>query len=545
MTYQSTFFRLAIIICTSLLTVLPGKVEGQSVDCPQCLSGICEGDAVVDYLEFDNISTPIQVLSLTGDINGDGTDLENYTFSDNGFGEFVLSFEDSDGNLFEDITINVDVESIGAAINFNQVGNCFESTFSASVNSPGNITSYQWLITEITGGLSTPVGTLGGNNQSYNFPGSGIYELCLTVTSNGGCTEQICETQTVVGPVAGLAFLEDNNDELLTSPNDPNLIAYCNFTVNQDFDLFIADSSSHSSGGTIVNYLVELDGVEIYNSSEAPDDLLIVAEDGDFSGYVDVYIEVVDANGCIDSNTYNVYLGTTVEPQLNTAPPTSILCPGDVIPIETTSWQSNPEGVDYGIVITCDPDDENAVLESWSWSAEDPDDEIYWTPDESSCGCSENSYWAVSSASHPCNTSAIADDVDFKVSFPSEATFTQTPSGNLCDDEMATFTWDFANLVVDGVPHCEAALEWSITDLDGNSIPINGAANDQEMSHTFDGPNTYEVCLQVYSNCGEPTYCETVCVNPPITDVTLNPEWNTPSLLCPGDEFTSELTYSD
>lgn len=62
----------------------------------------------------------------------------------------------------------------------------------ASTSSPGTITSWSWDFGD--GNTSTIT------NPSHTYPGAGTYVTCLTISTDDGCTDTICQAVTVTDP---------------------------------------------------------------------------------------------------------------------------------------------------------------------------------------------------------------------------------------------------------------------------------------------------------------------------------------------------------
>lgn len=75
---------------------------------------------------------------------------------------------------------NYQVDSMGNNIFF----------FDASTTNNGNITSWYWQVTNNTG----IIGTSTLQNPSFPFPGNGLYGVCLTISTDSGCTANHCDS---------------------------------------------------------------------------------------------------------------------------------------------------------------------------------------------------------------------------------------------------------------------------------------------------------------------------------------------------------------
>lgn len=100
-----------------------------------------------------------------------------------------------------------------------------------SSTSVGSIISYQWLFTG--GGIDSV------QNPIYTWPAQGVYDACLTITTDSGCVDSIC-SQITVGPIAPSINIYDFSA-------DSSGTIFCTAPASTDFILQgIADGFSVS-----------------------------------------------------------------------------------------------------------------------------------------------------------------------------------------------------------------------------------------------------------------------------------------------------------
>lgn len=510
----------------------------QDVTCATCNAGICEGESLADYITFSGYTFPIDINSVSGAATGSGSNIFNYTFT--GGASFVsLNFTEGNGSVHTE-TVPVNVNAINAAFSYSSGGSCGVINFNGNSSSAtGTIVAYDWSVFQINGAINTLVTNLSGQTPSYTFATGGTYDVCLTITDNNGCTSQSCALVNVGDVIPALTFVGNGQN---LSENDSQLVVpYCNSSA-QPFSLLAADNSE-LNGLSISNYIILVDGNIEYNEASAPGSISIYNASAGTVEYIQVDIVITDVSGCSYTTSYQVYIGNFSTPSFSSQLATTDLgCPEEELIIQNNNNPDNPNGSDYTLNILCGGD--SIVVDSWVWEQTTPEDNLSWTPPFSSCLCDNGNFYFSTSAVHPCMTTPQLSTSNFQVALPPEAEFIRLPGGNICFDEEVTFEWLFgSSLDYPGSWNwCDPSPVWSITDPNG---VMSTVGYDPFLDYVFPIPGNYEVCLEVFSDCGVPQVCENICVNPPISQVILDPTWNIPDTLCPGDEFTSTLTHSD
>lgn len=124
-----------------------------------------------------------------------------HTYYSSGIYQVHLLVRDAVNNcadtIYKQITVQAGPEDSCTASFTYTLGTNGQTQFTAHSNQP--ITSQFWSIFHYGGGDSVTINTM---NPAYQFQDTGTYYVCLTLTTNTGCTRSYCET-IYVGHVQG------------------------------------------------------------------------------------------------------------------------------------------------------------------------------------------------------------------------------------------------------------------------------------------------------------------------------------------------------
>jgi hypothetical protein len=526
--------RLIFLLITISATSLNGWTQ---IECNDCDQPICAGTSLSNFIEFGNeVQEPVNIQSFSGSIFfvGPDNELSNYNFNGSGDQSISLGITDANGTSF-DTTFTIFGETATANFVFTQ-GNCTNVDFTSTSASNGELNGFSWIIYEGDEADGQPLGSMSGPTPQFEFPSAGEYTIELTVTTDNGCSNTSEQTITVGGLVPEIQFTDELGDQIYASASNICLIPYCQ-ADDEAFELYISDISSIiQPANNITSVEVTLNGNPVADPFNG---ILAQMAEGE-AGYQYITITVSDGT-CEETKDYEVYFGSDeyystmgATPDLDQAG-----CPGEEYPLTLQPGASNPDGVDYQLEVLCGTD----IVETYTWDNFTPPDpwNFDWTPTTSSCNCPTGFLTLRTTALHPCTSTPGTGTQDVRISSPVEATFTAPEE--VCVNELVELFWPGGNQL-NNISWCDSELEWTIEDEDGNPVVVDNGATEATMSHTFTSPGTYEVFLEVENdNCNEGgIYSDIICVEPDLSGLTLDVDWNLPATICEGDEVTPELT---
>lgn len=221
---------------------------------------------------------------------------------------------------------------------------------------------------------------------------------------------------------------------------------------------------------------------------------------------------VAPPDGCPESTTYQVFLGTDPSGGFSTDPNTS-LCQGDVLSLYISNTTSNTNGTVYIV----DPGDGGPNLQF----PHPPPAQIDHTYLASSCP--DGSFTAYFTAVNPCGQS-LGQISPIRVSETPTASFTLAPDDTVCVDEPVTFT---DQSLGQEAPVCgPPAHVWRVEPptvllFSGSLGSMNGQPDDHgswtsgspEIVLYFLQPGTYTLTDRVGSICGQDSTSTTIVVD--------------------------------
>ena len=230
------------------------------------------------------------------------------------------------------------------------------------------------------------------------------------------------------------------------------------------------------------------------------------------SGLHTLTYTVAPPDGCPESTTYQVFLGTQPGGAFSTDPNTSI-CQGEVLSLYISNTASNTDGTEYIV----DPGDGGPNLQF----PHPPPAQIDHTYLASSCP--DGSFTAYFTAVNPCGQS-LGQISPIRVSETPAASFSQVPDGPVCVDEPVTFSDQSSG---QEAPLCGPPVHlWRVAPatvllFSGSLGSMNGQPDDHESWTSgsaqivlyFLQPGTYTITDRVGSICGQDSTSATVVVD--------------------------------
>ena len=192
-------------VCTDTLTKTVTVAPIPKVDFRASDSGRCQPNLTVN---FANSSTGTTYSWNFGDGTGTATDATpSHTYTQ--FGEFDVTLVATGANGCSDTLVKPKYIKIRKpVIRFPDLPTTgcipYDFTFHAAITSMDSVTSYKWDFGD--GGSST------AKTPEYTYKDSGTYNVSLTITTTGGCTETFTLQKAVqVGPKPKAAFTWDQS----------------------------------------------------------------------------------------------------------------------------------------------------------------------------------------------------------------------------------------------------------------------------------------------------------------------------------------------
>lgn len=368
-------------------------------------------------------------------------------------------------------------------------------------------------------GIANPVCTSSANTT-----------YTLTVTDGAGvtCTDAV---NIVVLPAADATLSSDNAS--YTIFNGVPTFYRCTSNATASFNFAFAGTAEPGSVHTI-NWG---DGSPVYTNTGAnfPPQSHVYAQ-----GISTLTYTITQTNGCSDSRTYSVFVGTN--------PAGGIINPGSTQgcgPLSLTfpivGWETNTPGTIYILTL-------NDGTPVTTYSHPPPPS---FTHDFSigSCGTTstdgtntyQNSFSLNLRVENPCGSSG-GSVVPIVVSIAATAGFTISPNDTACVNSTVTFSSTSTGNEIQGNA-CDNTppLLWSITPATGwnvasgapgnangfvgaNYDPGSWSTGSQNLGVSFNVAGTYAVTLVSGNACGGDTLVRSVCIEaPPDPNFTLSP----------------------
>jgi PKD repeat protein len=372
---------------------------------------------------------------------------------------------------------------------------CATTPVSFTSTSTGAI-SYQW-------NFGDPL-SLGNNNSTIPNPvhtftatggGTQTYIVSLTVTGNGGCTNSIAQTITVLQkPDASVADLLTNFNNCTSATSG-----------NPAFSLTVTNTSS--TQGTNTHYHIDWgDGTAQFDTA------------GDYVNTPHTYANlgiyflistVTGANGCIAVDTFRV---------LNISNPS--------IGMSSLGGTAGCGPVTYCFPISSFQNNDTSTLYKFNFGDgtpiviyhHPPPDTVCHTYDSTSCASPGSQFVATVTAVDACDSTQSTVN-NIKVFMAAIPVFTVGPDTVGCVNQAFTFT----NSSVSGfnnVCNTSATFTWDFGD--GSPVVITNNTGPQTHTYTFTGLFTVTLTASNYCNANAIDSVH-VCVNaPPIMNFTVD-----------------------
>ncbi len=228
-----------------------------------------------------------------------------------------------------------------------------------------------------------------------------------------------------------------------------------------------------------------------------------------FGTYVLTYT-VFDANGCSDTEVYNIYIGQF--PVATFAPVASYsgICAGDQLSFTLTPGPNNSPGTTYTI------DWGDGVVQSFPHPPQSAHDHVYAN---TSCGQPNNSFLITVTVTNPCNTYTTtsgpypvseAPMADFDI-IPSPACVGATVQLIGQSEGQNAYQLPGTQTVV-----CDPAAQlWMVSPMTG--VSLSQFPGNPNATVVFSQPGIYDVTLNVNNPaCGTDDLVQQICIEPPL-----------------------------
>ncbi len=428
----------------------------------------------------------------------------------------------------------------GCGRTFVQITNGFDTTTNLQ---------YQWNMGDPTGFNNTP-NTI---NPSHIYVplGTGVsqtYTIKLTlVASNTGCTSQSIKTITInsgadatlavsgsgISPITnasaiavGYKICSPVNSAVFNFSNQSSTLA-----TNSQYQIIWGDGSPDFSSSNFSSSIPHNYSVGLYN----------------------LKFSVTALNGCVNTTTYSIFLGTNPAVSMGSPGNTDVCAPATLtFPIDTSVANKNPPGTIYTVHFNDGSND--------TTFNHPPPISVTHTFFNASCGVSSpiggaNSFYASITASNPCKiTSGYVSGITVtkkpKMSFsikPSDivcvnTTVTLTNTGSITTVPFSNSTCSSGNLVWKISP----STGWSLSsgamgDDIGSPNAVDWISGDKMISVYFYAAGNYTITLKGGgTTCLSDSSVNTICVIPvPVSSFTLSK-----NSICINDTATAISTTS-
>jgi PKD repeat protein len=436
----------------------------------------------------------------------------------------------SDGgcSTTDQITVTV-FQPPTAAFTFNPSGACASNAVQFTNTSVGAGLEYAWNFGNPQSGANN---TSTSNNPSHQFvaPGNGnqSFTVTLTVTDANGCTATT--TQSVPVLQAPDPALSDSD---IFTP-----FVMCGNAGQAAFDLTINNTSSTQATNT--NYQINWgDGSPVVSSPTFTN--LVHTYSG--TGFFDLTLTVTGANGCVNTEVYEVFAGSNPSVGLASPGSTINLCAPNTLDFPITNWQNNSLGTTYTVTFSDGTPPQTFV--------HPPPASISHVFEESSCGSTSiggfaNSYYVRIIAENPCGFSAATIEPIQTSSAPTAA-MAVSPGLEGCSNAPFTFTNVSTNANFNNNGNCVSLMtaNWSIDPPTGWTV-TSGSLNDPTSFSASFQPGTYTVTMVGTNPCGSDVVSVEICATPPpIAQFTIDPVSGCAPLVVPATNLSSSLNNCD
>jgi len=468
------------------------------------------------------VGQPNPVPTYQWQMNGSNVGSNSNTYTVNAAGSYRVILTVGGNSDTSNTLIVSDTTNPIPAFTFPATVNCSNIPVTFT-NSSGVGLTYEWNFDDLNSGsnnsatVSNPthtfIGTPGNTNQSFN--------VSLTARNSFGCIGTITRTVTTKQlPSTGL--------------DGPNARNYNGSIYFRNCSSDAAAIFEFTNASTTVN-----SGYKIIWGDGSPDSIF-----NSFTGVISHSYNIgttplsfiVSGNGCIDTTTYFIYVGSNPAVGLGN-PGNTTICTGVSLTFPISGTSTNTPGTTYTVTFN----DGSAPV---TFNHPAPAD-VTHNFINGSCGTTTqttpiytNSFSATIEASNPCLTSA-ATVVPIYVSVKPAATFTVSPKDTTCVGITTTITNTSITNNYINAPNCTPGkFVWNISPSTGWSLSSgslgsdNGSPNAGSWSSLstnavgiiFTQPGVYTVKLRVGNPvCGKDSIVKTICVNPtPIADFNLD-----------------------
>ncbi len=440
-----------------------------------------------------------------------------------------------------------------ASFTYSPSGQCGTAPVFFTNNSTGTGLSSAWNFGDVNSGSSN---TSTQQNPTHRFVGNRgnatqTFTTTLTVTNSFGCTAATSESVTT-------KQLPDTklNGPGATVYEGRNYFRTCSNAASSEFTF----TNPSSTASTNTSYrIIWGDNTPDFNGSAFTGPLTHTYARGTFTM---TYI-IGGSNGCIDTATYYIFVGSNPAVGLGN-PGNTTICTGSTLTFPVSNTSSNPPETIYTVTFN---DGSSPLVYSHPMLAS-----VSHQFNRSSCGTNSstysNSFSASIEARNPCQTSS-ATVVPIYVSDKPKADFTVGPGDTACVNSNVTLNniSGLTTYVDNGncyngkaIWTISPATGWTATGKLGNDFgladPSFWDSGDNILSIRFTAVGTYTIRLKTANpNCGSDEMVKTICVNPTPTgsfsldkttgcgplDVDVTSTTNTP--FCGKNRFKWTVTY--
>ncbi|RPD50649.1 PKD domain-containing protein [Paracnuella aquatica] len=397
---------------------------------------------------------------------------------------------------------------------FDPAGLCATVPIKFTNSSTGSNLTYSWNFDDVA---SSNNNSSTAANPSHRFRGnagnsSQSFDVRLSVTNADGCTNSIVKKvavkQTPSTELNGTGSTLYNGLPYFTQcSSTPSQFNFTNGSTTQstntNYEIQWGDGSTNYSSATFSSLLNHTYNVGVYK-------LLFI---------------VTGQNGCKDTGTYNVFVGSNPAVGFGTRGNT-VICSGSSLTFDISNTTNNPPGTNYTVTFN----DETAPI---NFTHPVPL-EVTHLFEIGSCGkvsgSFNNSFSASIQASNPCGTSA-ATVAPIYVSEKTKPAITISPKDTVCVNTQVTVTNSGTNgNSVSALGVCSAgksvwkitpASGWTLTsgslgDAFGSTDPSLWSAGSTSIGLSFQTAGVYTITLNSGGNslCGSGTVVKTICVTP-------------------------------
>ncbi len=379
--------------------------------------------------------------------------------------------------------------------------------------------TYSWNFDDAPSGVQN---TSTQQNPSHLFSafgtGNSNYNVTLIITSANGCTASTSHTVSVQNSPSAVLIDPSGND-------------FSNCDGSNGFTVTVNNGSTTQASNT--NYVINWgDASPNYVGSTLPDG---TSHTYSGFGYNTLTLTVTGSNGCVSTQTYNVYNGSNPSVGLANPGGTVGLCAPStlVIPINNTS--ANPPGTTY--TISYNDGSPNEVY------IHPPPANITHTFTTSSCGVTSlggftNSFHVRIVASNPCGTSAATIE-PIRVGLPPIVNFSGPAVS--CINQTASFNSTSTANFVNAAGNCVTTANhfWSISPVTGWTVASGSQGTistntpgTSSIGFNFNTAGTYTVKLIVKNQCGVDSMTQNICITiPPTPNFTINTPGCAPAVI--------------